>query len=117
MINIPFNFLDYWPSGSRYICNPPPTDTDNDTVILAENIAAACDALVKDGWEYGGSYVIGDYWFSYKKTVDGVVENFIVTQDSSQFAKWKKATELCKTLNLLNKNDRVAVFRAIVDDK
>lgn len=99
------------------MCSPAPTDTDNDTVILAEDIGLAATSLFKDGWEYGGSYVVGDYWFSYKKSINGIIENFIVTQDSVQFAKWKKATELCKTLNLLNKNDRVAVFKAIVDDK
>jgi aspartyl-tRNA synthetase len=49
------NILSKWPTGSRYICNPAPTDTDNDTVILVSDIEAATKDLVANGWEVGGS--------------------------------------------------------------
>lgn len=51
----PINILSKWPTGSRYICNPPPTDTDNDTVILVASFEEATKALLADGWEEGGS--------------------------------------------------------------
>jgi hypothetical protein len=52
---------------------------------------------------------------SFKKTVNGVVENYILVDDVEVFTKWVTATELCKKLNLLNKNDRIAVFNVVVN--
>lgn len=52
---------------------------------------------------------------SFKKTVDGVVENYILVDNPDTFTKWVTATELCKKLNLLEKKDRIAVFDVVVN--
>lgn len=55
-------------------------------------------------------------WFSAKKTIDGVVYNYIVMEDQDKFNKWVTATELSRKLNLTKKEDRIAVFNTIVDE-
>ena len=116
---IPFDFISSWPTGSRYICNPAPTDTDNDTVVLVEDLEKAKTALVSFGWtvsgEGYGSVKNDDGWFSAKKEIDGVLENLIVMHEQDKFAKWINATELSKKLNLVNKQDRITVFSFVVD--
>lgn len=113
------NFNDYvlskWRTGSRYICNPAPTDTDNDTMFLVTDIEKARQALRDDNWKEGGSGEKGRPMISFKKTVDGVLENYIVIDDVEHYQKWVTATELSKRLNLLKKNDRIELFGVIVD--
>lgn len=106
--------ISTWPTGSRYICNPPPADTDNDSVILVKDLQKAFKALVEDYWEVDGSYAATAEWMSFKKDIDDVKENYIVMQDLERYGKWITATELAKKLNLLEKKDRIAVFEVIV---
>ena len=113
--DIPFSFKEVWPTGSRYICDPPPTDTDNDTIVLVEDGVAFDSILMTNGWEFGGSFFEGDQWYSYKKLVNGVIENLIITEKHDLFARWKLATEVSKKLNLVDKRDRIIVFQLIVD--
>lgn len=117
MIDVPFDMVAYWPTGSRYICNPPPTDTDNDTVILVENLGTVFKPLSNDEWEFGGSFHVADTWMSWKKTINGVVENLIITDVPEFFSKWKLATEVAKNLNLLDKQDRISCFQIIVEGR
>lgn len=59
-----------------------------------------------------------DYkWFSAKKTIDGVLYNYIVMDDREKFKKWVTATELSRKLNLTKKEDRIAVFNTIVNEE
>lgn len=112
---IPFDVLSYWSTGSRYICDPPPMDTDNDTVILVEDLQKVYEILLKEEWKPGGSYHENDKWISFKKEINGVLENYIVTQDTELYGKWVTATELCKKLNLLRKEDRIITFKVVVE--
>lgn len=109
-----------WPTGSRYICNPPVTNTDDDYVLFVEDIKAAYLELLDTNWTIGGannaSYAVEDIdnWFSAKKHINGEVINYIVVGDQETFSKWVTATELCKKLNLLKKEDRIALFEVVV---
>lgn len=112
--------LAAWPTGSRYICNPPVTNTDDDYVLFVEDIKAAYLELLDTNWTIGGannaSYTVEDVdnWFSAKKHINGEVVNYIVVSDQDQFSKWVTATELAKKLNLLKKEDRIALFEVVV---
>ena len=112
--------LAAWPTGSRYICNPPVITTDVDFVLFVEDIQAAYKQLRETSWKIGGeeNATYGepevDGWFSAKKTINGEVVNYIVVSDQDQFSKWVTATELAKKLNLLKKDDRIALFEVVV---
>ena len=99
------------PTGSRYICNPPVMDTDNDTVILVNGYYNWEEMLPNEGWEDCGidyDNMDGDFR-AYRKGE----ENYIVTEDEDFFFSYVKATEGAKALHLLNKEDRIKLFSAI----
>jgi hypothetical protein len=99
------------PTGSRYICNPPVMDTDNDTVILVNGYYDWDEMLYNEGWEDCGTdydSMDGDFR-AYRKGE----ENYIVTEDEDFFFSYVKATEGAKALNLLNKEDRIKLFAAV----
>lgn len=107
--------------GSRVTCDPPPTDTDQDILVLVDAFAfnAKRRELSAAGWELGGSQVnIGDMedpaemgsFVSYRL---GEL-NLILTSDGVYYEKFLAATSVAKRLNLLNKEDRIAVFEAVL---
>ena len=112
------NAISSWKTGSKYICNPPVLDTDDDTIVFVNDLKAAYTELCEDGWKpanesYGSENLDG--WFSVKKTMDGLIHNYIVMDSVSRYQKWVTATELAKKLNLLKKEDRITLFSVIVD--
>jgi hypothetical protein len=102
-----------YPTGSRYICTPPPVGTDNDTVFLvSEGYHIPLEA---EGFTYNMTEV--DYgtegtFLSWRKGD----ENYIITEDEEFYNRFVKATNLAKLLNLANKAHRVALFQAILYD-
>lgn len=103
-------------TGSRETCDPPPMDTDEDYLVelpwsfwghgkVFDLISNA--GFHKDGTEYGGQKGQFESWRN------GPV-NLIVTADAAFAAKHRAATYVCKTLNLLRKEDRVMVFQAVL---
>lgn len=108
-------------TGSRVICNPPPTDTDEDWLILSKEDDE--DLLFRDILEMGffveGDYLYPDYellansqFLSFRK---GTI-NFILTSNQDFFERFKRATKIAKRLNLLQKSDRIALFQRILYD-
>lgn len=115
-----------FPTGSRFICNPPVMDTDEDWVILVENKDVAVDRLtsmVGEAWTIGGSGSGrrgGSSVFTSLKrhTVfpsSGGVVNAIITADFGFYSRFKAATAIAKRLNILRKEDRIALFNAVLD--
>jgi len=99
-----------YPTGSRYICNPPPLDTDNDTVFLVNGYYDWKQMLLDEGWgDCGEEYEKGEDFHAYRKGE----ENYIVTEDDDFYQSYVKATEGAKALNLLNKEDRIKLFIAV----
>jgi hypothetical protein len=99
------------PTGSRYICNPAPTDTDNDTILLVNGFFPWQEMLLNDGWEQCGYYEFAGRFQAFRKGE----ENYIVTEDEEFFKRYIHATEAAKALNLLNKDDRIKLFRAVAE--
>lgn len=107
------------PTGSRVICNPAPTDTDQDFVVLlkpADELEVVEDfqnaEYDQDGDEtYDILYELGSGgWASFRK---GDL-NYIVTFDEGFYNRFVMATDIAKDLNLLNKPDRVTLFKYIL---
>ena len=98
------------PTGSRYICNPAPTDTDNDTVFLVNGYHDYATILKENGWETcGEEYEQSDKFQAFRKGE----ENYIVTESPLFYLSYLKATEAAKALNLLKKEDRILLFQTI----
>lgn len=108
------------PCGSRVTCNPPVLDTDEDYLVLVP-AAAAVDlecVLMSEGWTLGGSAIPDE-----SNTVDGDSRfkswtrgsvNLIVTTSARFYRRFVAATEVCRRLNLLSKQDRIALFQAVL---
>ena len=111
------------PCGSRVTCNPPPTDTDRDWLVLANDAVWLdfCNCMLAAGWEIGGSQIPDeantchpDHRFN--SFVLGE-DNIIATTSSVFFQRFEAATALSKRLNLLLKDDRIALFQAVLYGK
>lgn len=113
-------FKAFHPTGSKYMCDPPSTDTDEDWVVLTDNYdgrgvpnCCPCAGCVAYGpiWDNTSSSQYDDTKFlSYKKEINGVLYNLIVTEDEGWYDKFVEATMECKKQNLLKKEDRIALF-------
>lgn len=99
------------PTGSRYICDPAPTDTDEDYVCLAD--ATTDLALLAAGFEQTtevGAYVEMPEFFAWR-----CGEFNVITTESGEFYRlFVEATEEAKRLNLTSKVDRVALFQRVL---
>ena len=108
------------PVGSRVTCNPPPTDTDEDYLVLVKDKVAAIAGLLAIGFEFSGDPAKNAEYMKMNETSQyrftslwmGSV-NYIVTDSEFFFERFLTATHICKTLNLLNKADRVMGFEAV----
>jgi len=107
------------PVGSRVTCNPPPTDTDADYLVLVGSMVDFRTTIICDfGYELDGSQVAdasvplnaADRFSSYSQ---GDI-NLIVTSDATFFRKFMAASSVAKRLNLLDKSDRIALFQAVL---
>jgi hypothetical protein len=98
--------------GSRVTCNPAPTDTDDDWLIYSKNFSTFIGDCIERGFVDEGDY--GDSQF---RSLRSGVHNLIVTDRKEFFDKFMLATHVCKTLNLLNKQNRIVVFQAILYGK
>jgi len=106
----------FYHTGSRAICSPAPMDTDDDWLVLCKNISHLVDTvqmLDNSGWVRGGSEVPESEFIAFRKEE----VNLIVTNSTWFYDKYREATVLSKKLNLLNKEDRIAVFSTLLNRK
>ena len=104
--------------GSRVTCIPPPTDTDDDRLLLVNNYGDAEAALIADEWHLGGSAIPADenytapeeFFASFTKSDI----NLIVTPSEEFARRFVAATSVAQRLNLINKDDRIALFQAVL---
>lgn len=107
-----------FPTGSSYICNPPVTNTDVDEMFLVDDLQEVNFQLTGLGWTKCGleEETYQDkpsHWAAYRKEN----MNALLTTDLKYFMDFFKATEEAKHLNLLNKEDRVALFQKILGEE
>jgi len=98
------------PVGSRITCDPPPTDTDEDWLLRVIDLESFCKLAVDSGWGLGTSLKNNPEFASLK--LEDV--NLICTQQLEFWDKFRAASSVAKRLNLLNKDDRIALFRAVL---
>lgn len=94
--------------GSRVTCNPPPTDTDQDILVLFQpkQMDEAIDELDANKWVREGEYGSAAEFISYRR---GEI-NLVLTDEEEWFDLFLKATELCTEANFLKKEDRIKCF-------
>ena len=110
-----------YPTGSRVICDPAPTDTDEDFIVLVdgEDFFDLIQELCANKYELGGSDVTPsedfapNVWEGFQSYKKGEI-NLIVTCSEEFFGKFVGATIVAKSLNLLDKSDRIALFQKIL---
>ena len=108
------------PCGSRITCNPPPQDTDRDHIVLVKDGQwdGFVNQLFADGWIQGGSSIPNELNTLLPSEIFNSftlgIENIIATQSPEFFRRFLAATSVSKRLNLLNKEDRIALFQAVL---
>lgn len=106
------------PTGSRVICDPPPIDTDEDWLVLSNNIKETDNFLRGRGFEYcspiwsfeesGSNYPFG--FASYRRGES----NVLMTPSVNFYNRFVAATHAAKAMNLLDKHDRIRLFQVIL---
>jgi hypothetical protein len=107
--------------GSRVTCSPPPTETDIDYLAQVRDLDLASQYLSNNGYEQDTGEVvkgteyegIKDQFRSFRR---GKV-NIIITADERFYDLFMVATALAKRFNLLEKNDRIALFQGVLYGK
>lgn len=116
--------LHVYRSGSSVICDPPVTTTDVDLLILVSDLEETGIAFIK--WEncleefVSGSDKIDKSGY-IAEILDGArfsafrmgKLNVIITDDQALHIRSVAATLLAKELNLQDKQERIALFRAV----
>ena len=111
--------LGIYHTGSSYICNPPVLDTDKDYLILVEDFNKAYYFL-QDHWidcmpsgsndfaeAYRDEKQYGTTWNAFRS---GEI-NIMVSADTEWFLASIMATERCRIMNILDKKQRIRIFR------
>jgi len=111
------------PVGSRVTCSPPPMDTDEDFLLLVDDMKVAVKNLKEMGFssqmtpeqedEYEGLQRVSGSRF---KSLRFGITNYIITDSYFFFERFLTATHICKTLNLMVKDQRIMVFNGVFGD-
>jgi hypothetical protein len=101
------------PMGSRVTCSPPPTDTDEDWLLLVRGDPSKSMRLI--GFVQDGSpqFYTGSDAGGFRSWRKGDV-NLVTTPDLKFFDLFMTATHLAKRFNLMAKGDRIALFQAVL---
>jgi len=107
------------PTGSRYICDPPPMNTDLDVICLVKGSHSKYIPFLK---EMGFTHTSLDEPEKYEG-IESYIDcyrfgeiNLILIKDNEFYLNFLLATELCKSLNVLDKNKRIEIFQNILYD-
>lgn len=112
-----------FPTGSQYICDPPPPTADEDWIIATTPAADYGDLLnvmamhdmerVTSAVEYDCPEEGGPTQ-PFKRQSDNL--NLIMINKPDVAARWIAATIYCKRLNVQSREERIAIFRAFRND-
>lgn len=101
----------YQMTGSRYICDPAPTNTDEDYIALSS--VSLPGALLDAGFVLNTDpdrYEAMPKFMAWKLGEFNVIE----TESAEFYDAFVRATEQAKALNLVDKADRIALFRSVL---
>lgn len=106
---------EFFPTGSRVICDPPPNDTDEDFCVLVEDWDDARAYFEAVGFKLDGKpeFYTGNDNGGFRSYRKGDI-NLIATTDREFFELFRTATELARRFNLRRKSDRIALFQAVL---
>lgn len=104
--------VTYQMTGSRYICNPAPTDTDEDYIALVAGNGWVA-ALEAAGFTLNTDSELYDDCPDFYAWRAGEF-NVICVEEPEMYRRWVDATEQAKALNLLDKADRIALFQRVL---
>lgn len=116
IIDIPNELWEgIYQTGSSVICNPPVTDTDIDYVIYTNeedklDTFLKCEGFRKSCVDEEEYDMESEGFTCYRKSNI----NLIVTTNYNWYLKWVVATKLAKKLNLLQKEQRITLFKYIL---
>lgn len=111
------NCISYEPVGSRVTCNPPPTDTDQDYLVLVTDEQQhywLCNATDLGFWLDNESehYEPSEASFNSWRNEDNI--NLIITRNCEWHERFLLATKIAKRFNLMKKEHRKRLFQAIL---
>ncbi|NTS31393.1 hypothetical protein HQ945_09020 [Phyllobacterium sp. BT25] len=106
------------PCGSRVTCDPAPIDTDQDYLVEVQSGEAIVSSLVMVLVDFGFRWEGNEHYqdaarndfMSWRR--DDI--NLIVTANYDFASRHRAATHVCTRLNLQNKDDRIALFQAVL---
>lgn len=100
-------------TGSRAICYPPPSTSDEDWVVFCptEKQPEFQRMILDAGFTISGATDEKDYQENDRWIADGI--DLIVCHTKEAFKRWQVATMVCRSLNLQKREDRCMVFHAI----
>ena len=103
------------PVGSRVTCDPAPKDTDEDYLVFSVDELEAETHLTDQGFKLEGlpGFYTGNDNGRFRSYRRGEL-NVIVTPEFEFFERFMTATALAKRFNLARKEDRIALFQAIL---
>jgi len=103
------------PVGSRRTCNPPPTDTDDDYLVLCCDAKETAMSLKELGFEPPENIqeYIALHDCNFISLRFGEL-NFIVTDDLKWFDKFLTASYFAKKYNVTDKKDRIELFDSVM---
>lgn len=98
-------------TGSRYICSPPPTDTDDDYIVLDRD--GLSGFLASEGFDLNTDQELYDAMPDFMAWRKGEL-NVVVALDQCFFDRFCAATELARSRNILAKPDRILLFQSVL---
>ena len=111
------------PVGSRVTCSPPPMDTDEDFLLLVENMNDAALKLIEIGFS---SHMTNEQFEDYKALTGATGGkftslrlgdvNYIITESAFFFDRFLTATHICKTMNVMDKQHRILIVHGVFGD-
>lgn len=101
-------------TGSSVICNPPVTDTDEDYMFYTEDMERFAIHLLTNGWETCGKDYEGHNAGLFRALRKGKL-NYLLTDSQDYYDKFEEATKVATKLNLLQKEQRIALFNYIIN--
>lgn len=111
---------EWTPTGSYHICRPRVEGTDRDYALRVHNLTSFGTTLEEHGWdvswddpEYRIDHLNEHEFITARKGIN----NLIVFENEEAFWAFSAATEVACSLNLLRKEERILLFRAVCGNR